>query len=431
VLAHALIVAAGMSTQRRHYPVIIVGAGQAGLAMSYCLKRRGIEHLVLERYRLGHAWREQRWDSFCLVTPNWQCRLPGHPYNGVDPQGFMRKEEIVRYLEAYASSFAPPLLEGVTVTRVGRKASRAFALETSLGELTADQVVIAAGGYHVPKIPKIAERLPASIAQLNVAQYRSAAQLPKGAVMVVGSGQSGCQIAEDLHLEGRTVHLCTGSAPRVARRYRGKDVVEWLDLMGHYELPIDNHPDGKGVRKKANHYVTGRDGGRDIDLRKFAREGMQLHGRLQDITERAFVFGDDLGDNLDRADATNNRIKDNIDAFIVRERILAPPEPRPAPLWQPSAPCAPLDFAAANVSAVIWCMGFAIDFRWIELPIFDAHGYPDHDRGVTGEHGLYFLGLPWLYTWGSGRFVGVGRDAEYLGERIANTLEPTQIRALA
>ena len=321
-----------MSTQRRHYPVIIVGAGQAGLAMSYCLKRRGIDHLVLERHRLGHAWREQRWDSFCLVTPNWQCRLPGHPYNGVDPQGFMRKEEIVRYLEAYATSFAPPLREGVTVTRVRRTASRAFMLETSLGELTADQVVIAAGGYHVPKIPKIAERLPASIAQLNVAQYRSAAQLPEGAVVVVGSGQSGCQIAEDLHLEGRTVHLCTGSAPRVARRYRGKDVVEWLDLMGHYELPIDNHPDGKAVRKKANHYVTGRDGGRDIDLRKFAHEGMQLHGRLQDITERAFVFGSDLADNLDRADATNNRIKDGIDAFIARERIVAPPEPRPAPL---------------------------------------------------------------------------------------------------
>lgn len=419
-----------MSTPRRHYPVIIVGAGQAGLAMSYCLKRRGIDHLVLERDRLGHAWREQRWDSFCLVTPNWQCRLPGHPYSGVDPQGFMRKQEIVRYLEAYAASFAPPLREGVAVTRVYRAPSRVFGLETTIGDLTADQVVIAAGGYHVPKIPKLAERLPASIMQLNVAQYRCASQLPPGAVVVVGSGQSGCQIAEDLHLEGRTVHLCTGSAPRVARRYRGKDVVDWLHLMGHYDLPIDNHPDGKGVRKKANHYVTGRDGGRDIDLRKFALEGMQLHGRLQDIAGDALVFGSDLTDNLDRADATNNRIKDNIDAFIVRERIGAPPEPRPSPLWQPSAPCAPLDLKAADVSAVIWCMGFAIDFRWIELPIFDGHGYPDHDRGVTDEPGLYFLGLPWLYTWGSGRFVGVGRDAEHLGERIANTLEPTQVTAL-
>jgi putative flavoprotein involved in K+ transport len=420
-----------MNTNRRHYPVIIVGAGQAGLAMSYCLKRRGIDHLVLERHRMGHAWREQRWDSFCLVTPNWQCKLPGHPYAGTDPQGFMKKDEIVRYIEAYAASFQPPLREGVAVTRVRRAASRVFVLETSLGELHADQVVIAAGGYHVPKLPEVAERLPASVQQLNVTQYRSAAALPDGAVLVVGSGQSGAQIAEDLQLAGRTVHLCTGSAPRVARRYRGKDVVDWLDLMGHYDLPIDNHPDGKGVRKKANHYVTGRDGGRDIDLRKFALEGMQLHGRLQDFVDGKLVFGRDLADNLDRADATNNRIKDNIDAFISRERVLAPPERRTEPLWEPPGPCAPLDLHAANITSVIWCMGFAMDFRWIELPIFDANGYPDHDRGITHEPGLYFLGLPWLYTWGSGRFVGVGRDAEYLGEQIANLTEPTQVTALA
>jgi len=420
-----------MNDNRRHYPVIIVGAGQAGLSMSYCLKRHGIDHLVLERHRMGHAWREQRWDSFCLVTPNWQCKLPGHPYAGVDPQGFMKKDEIVRYIEAYAASFEPPLREGVAVARVRRTAARTFALETSLGELHADQVVIAAGGYHVPKLPKVAERLPASVAQLNVTQYRSAAALPEGAVLVVGSGQSGSQIAEDLHLAGRTVHLCTGSAPRVARRYRGKDVVDWLDLMGHYDLPIDNHADGKAVRKKANHYVTGRDGGRDIDLRKFGLEGMQLHGRLRDFVDGKLLFGADLADNLDRADATNNRIKDNIDAFIARERIVAPPERRTEPLWKPPGACAPLDLEAANITSVIWCMGFAMDFRWIELPIFDANGYPDHDRGVTQEPGLYFLGLPWLYTWGSGRFVGVGRDAEYVSEQIANASEPTRVTALA
>ena len=343
----------------------------------------------------------------------------------------MKKDEIVRYIEAYAASFGPPLREGVAVTRVRRTAARTFVLETSIGELHADQVVIAAGGYHVPKLPKVAARLPASVAQLNVTQYRSAAALPQGAVMVVGSGQSGSQIAEDLHLEGRTVHLCTGSAPRVARRYRGRDVVDWLDSMGHYDLPIDNHPDGEGVRKKANHYVTGRDGGRDIDLRKLSLEGMQLHGRLQDFVDGKLVFGADLADNLDRADATNNRIKDNIDAFILRERIVAPPERRTEPLWKPAGPCAPLDLRAANISSVIWCMGFAIDFRWIELPIFDANGYPDHDRGITPEPGLYFLGLPWLYTWGSGRFVGVGRDAEYVSEQIANANEPTQVTALA
>jgi putative flavoprotein involved in K+ transport len=401
-----------------HFPVIIVGAGQAGLSMSYCLAQREIRHVLFEKHRIAHAWRSQRWDSFCLVTPNWQCRLPGHAYTGADPDGFMLKDEIVDYVEAYADRFAAPVREGVDVQRVTR-GRRGFVLETSMGKFSADQVVMASGGYHRAKVPPLAAALDSDILQLDPTSYRSPESLPDGAVLVVGTGQSGCQIAEDLHLAGREVHLCVGSAPRVARRYRGKDVVAWLEQLGHYDLPIDKHPDGVAVRKKRNHYVTGRDGGRDIDLRKFALEGMHLHGRLNDITRSGLEFGDDLEQNLDRADASSERIKRTIDDFIARENISAPEEAAYTPVWRPERGVSQLAHRAAGLGSVIWCGGFALDYGFIELPAFDAAGYPEHRRGVVQSvPGLYFLGLPWQYTWGSGRFCGVGRDAMHLAEQV-------------
>jgi len=407
-----------MSNHQR-ISVLIVGAGQAGLSLSYHLKQRQIGHVLLEKHRVGHAWRSQRWDSFCLVTPNYQCRLPGHPYAGSDPHGFMLKDEIVSYLDAYVASFSPPVREGVEVRRVSPGAGVQFVVETSAGTYLADHVVIAAGGYHKPKIPPLAAAIPKQVVQLNAATYKNADQLPEGAVLVVGSGQSGCQIAEDLHLAGRSVHLCTGSAPRVARRYRGRDVVAWLEDLGHYEMPIDAHPDGKAVRRKPNHYVTGRDGGRDIDLRKFALEGMQLYGRLVAIDEHGYHFGADLEQNLDKADATSERIKNTIDEYIAREGIEAPSETRAAPLWKPNVVRRDLSHAESGITSVIWCMGFATDYSFIELPAFEDSGYPKHERGVSPVPGLYFLGLPWLYTWGSGRFCGVGRDAEHIAQLIA------------
>ncbi|MET0384341.1 MAG: MSMEG_0569 family flavin-dependent oxidoreductase, partial [Polyangiales bacterium] len=405
-----------------HYPVIIVGAGQAGLSISYCLTQRGIRHLVLERSQVGHSWRTQRWDSFCLVTPNWQCRLPGHPYAGSDPDGFMLKADILDYVSAYATSFSPPLQEGVEVKHIaaGSGGTR-FMLETNLGVFAADQVVMATGPYHHPKIPAMAAGLADDVVQLDATRYRNPNALPPGAVMVVGSGQSGCQIAEDLHLAGREVHLCVGSAPRVVRRYRGRDAVAWLEQIGHYDLPIDRHPDGEAVRRKRNHYVTGRDGGRDIDLRKFAREGMRLHGRLRDIDAAGFTFDGDLSLNLDRADAASERIKGVIDAFITKESINAPTEAPYSPPWQPGAAeaASTLRHQDAAISSIVWCGGFSLDYSYIALPAFDETGYPHHTRGVSRDiAGLYFLGLPWMYTWGSGRFSGVGRDAEHLAAKI-------------
>jgi putative flavoprotein involved in K+ transport len=405
----------------RHYPVVIVGGGHAGLAMSYCLKARGIDHLIFERHRMAEAWRTQRWDSFCLVTPNWQCRLPGFPYAGDDPSGFMKKDAVIAYIEAYARSFQPPLVERTAVTRLGRHAA-GFMLTTDAGQVTATQVVIATGGYHTPAIPRLAERLPAPIVQLHSAHYKNPGELPPGEILVVGTGQSGCQIAEDIHLAGRRVHLCVGGAPRTARRYRGKDVVEWLEQMGYYQMPIDQHPAKERVRAKANHYVTGRDGGRDIDLRKFAQEGMQLYGRLREIDGTQLRFSPDLRQNLDHADDVAESIKDTIDKFIANSGFKVAPEPRYRPVWTPAVEPESLDLAAAKISAVIWCTGFTSDYRWIELPLLDGKGYPSHRRGVSEVGGIYFLGLPWLHTWGSGRLSGVGADAAYLSDHIEHRL---------
>jgi putative flavoprotein involved in K+ transport len=401
-----------------------VGGGQAGLSMSYCLKQLGVDHVVLEKNRIAHEWRERRWDSFCLVTPNWQCRLPGFPYAGPEPHGFMLKGEIVQYIEDYARSFGAPVVEGVAATalRAARQGDGGFDLRTSAGDCHADQVVVATGGYHLPSIPRFAERLPDEITQLHASAYRNPASLPPGAVLVVGSGQSGSQVAEDLHLAGRVVHLCLGSAPRTARRYRGRDVVDWLEDMGYYRMPVHEHPLKERVRAKANHYVTGRDGGRDIDLRQRAREGMRLYGRLQAVRGGRVELAADLRQNLDQADGVAESIKTTIDQFITARGIEALEEARYVPVWEPREETRLLDLAAAGISTVIWSTGFRTDYGWIEVPIFDGRGYPVHERGVTAAAGLYFLGLPWLYTWGSGRLSGVAADASFIADRIAGRL---------
>ena len=401
-----------------YYPAIIIGGGHAGLSMSYCLKARGIDHLVFEKDRLAESWRSKRWDSFCLVTPNWQCQLPGFPYPGNDPDGFMKKDEVVGYIEAYVKSFQPPLLEGVAVTRLARDEVGRFIIETSKGNYLADQAIVATGGYQVPSIPRIAERFPASVRQVLSSDYKNPESIDPGDVLVVGSGQSGCQIAEDLHIAGRRAHLCVGGAPRTARRYRGKDIVAWLHQMGYYDKPIHEHPLKERVRAKANHYVTGRDGGRDIDLRKLAKEGMQLHGRLRDVTGTLLRFADDLKQNLDQADAVADSIKTTIDKFIESAGIEAPMEERYRPIWEPTNQVPELDYIATNIRTVIWSVGYRTDYSWIEVPVFDGKGYPAHQRGVTTVPGLYFLGLPWQYTWGSGRFSGVARDATFLADYL-------------
>lgn len=401
-----------------HRPVVVVGGGQAGLAMSRSLDVRGIDHLVLERDVVASSWKRHRWDTFCLVTPNWQCDLPDFPYAGDDPHGFMVREEIVGYLEAYRAFVDPPLREGVAVSRLTRDGRGTFTLETGAGTCTADQVVVATGGYHTPVTPPLAEPLPPAITQVQSQDYRSGAHLPPGEVLVVGSGQSGAQIAEDLHLEGRRVHLAVGNAPRVARFHRGRDVTDWLDEMGYYRMPVTEHPRREAVRAQANHYVTGRDGGRDIDLRRFAAEGMWLYGPLADHAGGTLHFRPGLAAALDHADQVSESIKDTIDAHIERQGIDAPPGERYTAVWRPERETTELALDGSGITSVVWCIGFRQDFGWIDVPVFTGRGAPVHTRGATSVPGLFFLGLPWQWTWGSGRFSGVGQDAGYLAERI-------------
>jgi putative flavoprotein involved in K+ transport len=391
--------------------------------MARALQKRGLRPVVLEKNSVGYAWDQQRWDSFCLVTPNWQCRLPDFPYDGPDPEGFMTKAEIVTYLRRFASFVGADVREGVSVNRLVHS-GQGYRLFTSEGEILADHVVVATGGYHVPRRHPDSGRLPVTTLQLDARDYRSASALPDGPVLVVGSGQSGAQIAEDLFLGGRDVHLSVGSAPRSPRRYRGKDVVDWLDRMGYYSMPISEHPDPRAVRSKTNHYLTGRDGGREIDLRARALEGMQLHGRLRFITPEAIHFSDDLARNLDKADAVYCRIRSSIDNWIAKEGLEAPEEAAYSPCWQPMPGEDPgLDLRSHPLAAVIWCTGYRSDFHWIDVPVFDGSGHPAHDRGITQSSGLYFLGLPWLHTWGSGRFCGVAEDADHLARMIMLRLQ--------
>ncbi|WP_457421864.1 MSMEG_0569 family flavin-dependent oxidoreductase [Roseateles sp. P5_E7] len=421
-----------------HHEVVIVGGGQAGLSVSHGLKARGVEHVVFEKHRAMHVWQTQRWDNFCLVTPNWQCQLPGHHYAGPDPHGFMKKAEILQYLDAFRAHVNPPLREGVAVELVKPLAEGGFLVRTSDGECTAGQVVVASGGYHEPIVPRLAERLPPEITQIHSAQYRNAAQLPPGKVLVVGSGQSGAQIAEDLHLAGREVVLAVGDAPRCARFYRGRDVVDWLADMGYYEMPVGQHPLREGVRDNTNHYVTGRDGGRDIDLRRFAAEGMALYGQLTGLDDDrdTLRFATGLRNSLDQADRTYNGINASIDRYIAANGVDAPPGGAYEPVWQPAEERDSLSLRDAGITSIVWCIGFTPDFRWLDAPVFNGRGQPIQQRGVTAVPGLYFIGLPWLHTWGSGRFSGVARDAEFLVQRAvlrreAATGAPAQRAELA
>ncbi len=401
-----------------HVPVMIVGGGQAGLSVSYLLKKKGIGHVVLEKHRIGHAWRADRWDSFCLVTPNWQCTLPDFPYTGNDPDGFMVKDEIVAYIEAFAKMVQPPIHEGVTVTKITRDDDGLFHIRSTMGDWTADHVVMAISGYHVPAIPRVGERLPRDLVQLHSIDYKNPEQLPDGEVLIVGTGQSGCQIAEDLHLTGRKVHVAVGDAPRSPRLYRGKDTIKWLDEMGYYETTTDTHPLGVEVRKKANHYFTGRDGGHEIDLRQFAAEGMKLYGLLDAVDGDTITFRPDLAENLDKADQVYLRIRKMIDDFIAKAGIDAPAAPPYVPPWTVKEEPKSLSLSQSNIRSIVWSTGFRAEFSMVDIPVFNGSGYPGHRRGVTTVPGLYFIGLGWLWTWGSGRFSGVAQDAAHIVETI-------------
>lgn len=402
--------------------VLVVGAGQAGLSVSWHLVRAGVDHVLVDSSTPAHEWSDSRWDSFTLVTPNWHCRLPGWDYDGDDPDGFMRRDEVVDWLARYVESFAPPVRTHTTVTEVRLATDGGYVVSLSTpdgpDEVHADQVVVATGGYHRPVVPPYARAIDPSVLQLHSQQYRAAHQLPEGAVLVVGTGQSGAQIAEDLHLEGRQVHLALGSAPRVARTYRGRDVMTWLSDMGLYDTAVQQYPGGLAAREKTNHYVTGRDGGRDIDLRAFAADGMRLYGSLTEAQGDRLDFSPTLTSALDAADAVYNSICRDIDRYVDAHGIDAPAQAHYEPVWAPDHEPEALDLTEQGITAIVWAIGYRPDYSWLKVGVFDGSGRPTHVRGETAVPGLSFIGLPWMHTWGSGRFLGVAHDAEHVVGRL-------------
>ena len=403
---------------------IVIGAGQAGLAMSWHLTQAGIEHEVLEaRDRFGGSWLK-RWDSFCLVTPNWTCNMPGYPYDGADPDGFMPRDELVAYFSRYAASFNPPVRFGVRVTSVDRLGD-GFRLETTSGPIDASRVIVAAGGYQVPKVPAFAADLPKSVLQLHTDAYRNEGALPPGAVLVVGSGQSGAQIAEELHEGGRGVYLSVGSCGSAPRRYRGHDVFWWIfQVMQHgaeVGVPartVDRLPDPR-ARFACNPHLSGKNGGHEINLRLLGAEGVTLLGHLAAVAGPRIQLSDDLAQNLAAADRFfDERFRPDIDRYIEAAGVDAPPADRVPYSFDPPI-LQHLDLGAAGIGTVIWASGYRLDLDWVRPADLDEMGYPRHARGVTDVPGLYFLGLPWLYTLGSSILAGVGADATYLAQQMA------------
>jgi putative flavoprotein involved in K+ transport len=333
----------------------------------------------------------------------------------------MLRDEIVGYVERFAESFQPPIQGNVDVRRVytANDACR-FHLETSEGELSADNLIIAVGTHQYPNIPAWGSKLPNDIVQLHTRDYRNHALLPKGAALVAGSGQSGCQVVQDLLGAGREVHLCVGSAGRIPRRYRGRDIIEWDAVTGYFDLPVDEHPKGREIRFQPHPHLSGRDGGQTIDLRQLALNGVNLHGKLLDIEGATAHFADDLANTLDTIDRVCRENLDEIDDYIDENGIDAPKDDLVPVDWQPSPQPRILDLKQAGIGTVIYGTGFHYDFSWIQLPAFDERGYPRYERGVTPIPGLYFVGLHWLYTQGSGLFYQVGRDAEYVVDHLSS-----------
>lgn len=399
---------------------VIIGGGQAGLAVSYYLTQQRRPHVVLEQAaQAGDAWRNHRWDSFTLNTPNWQSSLPGLANESRSPDGFLSLDEIVTYFENYVEAFHLPVQYNVHVESVVLQSSgRRYVIGTNVCRFEADNVVVATGLYQKPKFPKFSANFPKTIRQLHSDEYRNPESLPEGAVLVVGSGQSGAQIAEELYQAGRKIYLSVSRAGRVPRRYRGKDANWWHDRIGDYDRTVDQLPSAQ-EKFASKPMISGKDGGHTLNLHQFVRDGVILLARVQDVKDGKVILAQDLHENLTRADKVEADLVKSVDEFVANNDIEAPEEVLPIlhdgfEVEQLSE----LDLDIAEISAVIWATGYSFDFSMVQLPIFDGDGYPVQKCGITDYPGLYFVGLPWLHNAKSGLLFGVGQDAAHIASAI-------------
>jgi putative flavoprotein involved in K+ transport len=397
---------------------LIIGGGQAGLAMSHMLGQRGLPHLVLERHRIAERWRSERWDGLRFQFPNWSVRLPDFPLRHADPDGFATSREIADFITAYADFIAAPIRCGVAVTALRcRDGASGFVAETSHGPIEADHVVVATGPYQRPRIPALL-RDELNVFQLHASRYQKPGQLPSGAVLVVGSGASGAQIAEELLRAGRQVYLSVGRHRRMPRRYRGRDLIWWLGDMGLLQRPAEERGPDRSLP-----LISGAFGGDTIDFRQFAAAGVTLLRRMEAAHQGVISFAPDLARRLAYGDASYTIFLDMMDAHVEQHGLDMPSDPDaravlPDPLCL-SQPLRRLDIGAAGIGAVIWATGYGFDFGWIGVPVLNSRGEPVHAKGITGVPGMYFLGLPWLSKTNSSLLSGVGEDAADLADHIA------------
>jgi putative flavoprotein involved in K+ transport len=404
---------------------IIVGGGQAGLSLSYYLTQSGREHVVLEKApQPADAWRNRRWDSFTLVTPNWSFLIPGAEYAGSDPGGFMPRDEVVHRFEQYTLDNNLPIHYSTEVTRVepilDRGGYRVYTSSASTGEniIEAKNVVIATGLFQKVKVPAFGRDLPQNIVQVLSDQYRSPQALPPGAVLVVGSGQSGSQIAEEVNQAGRKVFLSTSSAGRLPRRYRGSDGFDWLMRTGF----LDRTPDMLNSPRErifTAPHLTGKGGGHDLNLHQFYRDGIVLLGHVIGYDQGKLAFSSDLTENLVSADRFAANAIRQIDAYILSHGLDAPAEELKILDDGYRAPAIhSLDLAAEGIGVIVWATGYSNDYSLVKLPVLDAYNYPNTKRGVTNFPGVYFIGMSWMDKLKSGFLFGVGESAQYLAEVI-------------
>jgi putative flavoprotein involved in K+ transport len=402
---------------REHYDTVVIGGGQAGLAMSAVLKQHGREHVVLERGQLGGSWRTERWDSLRFQFPNWALELPGYAYSGEDPHGFAHWREILGILEDYAASMGAPVREDIEVTRL-HAADGELVLSVPSGSIHARRVVVATGPFQKPHIPQFFRDVAPSVFQTDPTRYRRPVDLPEGAVLVVGSGASGSQIADELLRAGRAVFLSVSRHRRVPRRFRGKDVWWWLDQMGRLAQTIDSFP---GRQWPPGIVVTGISGGYDVDVRQMANDGIRAVGRVLGVSDGSLIVARNANEVLDEADEA-------CAGFVAAAREFAAANPglefapeegtRPKALPPSIAEVESLDLRREKVTAIVWATGYGYDYGWLSAPVLDTQGRPLQRRGVSPVPGLYFLGLHWMHTIKSGLLCGVGMDAQYIADHM-------------
>lgn len=399
-----------------HVDTLIIGGGQAGLAMSAQLRERGVPHLVLERHRIAERWRSERWDSLVANGPAWHDRFPILTFDDLEPDAFAPKERIAAYFEEVAQKIAAPIRCGVEVTALAPSAA-GFVAETSAGRVEARNVVVATGPFQKPIVPTLVPE-SAGVVQMHSNAYRNPGQLPEGAVLVVGAGSSGSQIADELMRAGKKVYLSVGPHDRPPRAYRGKDFCWWLGVLGQWDQKV-KAPGTEHVTIA----VSGARGGHTVDFHELAARGMTLLGRVGAYQDGVLAVGDDLGRNVRAGNENYLATLALADAYAAAEGLDLPLEEE-AKVIGPEPDCVThpilaLDLAKAGITSIIWATGFALDYGWLQVDAFDEMGRPAHDRGVSGVPGLYFLGLPWLSRRASPFIWGVWHDADYLAGHIA------------